>query len=95
MLLFTLCACSSKAEASRQIIDRRYTAPYSSVETEYIHKFDWLKCEFVLVPEVKTVYHDAAYEVLYRITYEDGSTKDVWVKVGIAEYENAGQSIPA
>ena len=90
ILLFVLCACS-KAEAGREVIDWSYTAPYEGVETDYVYKYNLLKGEFVLVPEVKTVHHDAVYKILYRVTYEDGSTADVWEVVTAAEYEKVTQ----
>ena len=45
----------------------------------------------MLVPEVKTVHHEEVYEVLYRVTYDDGSTRDQWETVGKEEWEAAGK----
>lgn len=86
-VLFALSACTQKAEVSREPIDHRYTAPYDSVDTDYQHTYDVWKGEFVLVPYVRTVHHDAEYEILYRITYDDGSTTTRWEYVGETEYE--------
>ena len=87
LTVLPLSACAQKTEVSREAIDRRYTAAYDSVETEYKHTYDVWKGEFVLVPYVQTVHHDAEYEILYRITYDDGSTTTRWEYVGEVEYE--------
>ena len=59
----------------------------TEVETEYKYTYDVWKGDFVLVPYVQTVHHDAEYEILYRITYDDGSTTTRWEYVGEVEYE--------
>lgn len=88
LLLFAVIgACGSKTEVGREAIDWSYTAPCEALETDYVYKYDMFKGGFVFVPEIKTVHHDAVYEILYRITYEDGSTADVWEEVAAAEYE--------
>lgn len=86
IIVTTLCACNNKIEIKRESIDCRYTPPYDGIETNYVHKYDWWQGDFVLVPEVKTVHHDAVYEIKYRITYDDGSTKDIWETVTANEY---------
>lgn len=78
-----------RSEVSREAIDRRYTAAYDGVETGYQYKYNFLEGAFVLVPEVKTVHHEEVYEVLYRTTYDDGSTRDRWETVGKEEWEAA------
>lgn len=42
------------------------------------------------VPDIKTVHHEEKYEVLYRVTYDNGSTYDRWETVGKEEWEEAG-----
>ena len=54
--LLGLAGCAE--EISREAIDKRYTAPYDSVETDYVHKYDMWKGEFVMVPEIHTVHSD-------------------------------------
>lgn len=81
---------SKRSEVNREAIDRRYTAAYDSVETDYQYKYNLFEGTFVLVPEVKTVHHEEKYEVLYRTTYDDGSTRDRWETVGEEEWEAAG-----
>lgn len=81
---------SKRSEVSREAIDRRYTAAYDSIETDYQYKYNLFEGAFVLVPEVKTVHHEEVYEVLYRTTYDDGSTRDRWETVGKEEWEAAG-----
>ncbi len=82
---------SKRSEVSREAIDRRYTAAYDSIETEYQYKYNLFEGAFALVPEVKTVHHEEVYEVLYRTTYDDGSTRDRWETVGKEEWEAAGK----
>lgn len=87
LTVLPLSACTQKTEVSCEAIDRIYTAAYDSVETEYKYTYDVWKGDFVLVPYVQTVHHDAEYEILYRITYDDGSTTTRWEYVGEVEYE--------
>ena len=82
---------SKRSEVSREAIDRRYTAAYDSIETDYQYKYNLFEGAFALVPEVKTVHHEEVYEVLYRTTYDDGSTRDRWETVGKEEWEEAGK----
>lgn len=82
---------SKRSEVSREAIDRRYTAAYDSIETDYQYKYNLFEGAFALVPEVKTVHHKEVYEVLYRTTYDDGSTRDRWETVGKEEWEAAGK----
>lgn len=82
---------SKRSEVSREAIDRRYTAAYDSIETDYQYKYNLFEGAFALVPEVKTVHHEEVYEVLYRTTYDDGSTRDRWETVGKEEWEEAKQ----
>lgn len=82
---------SKRSEVSREAIDRRYTAAYDSIETDYQYKYNLFEGAFALVPEVKTVHHEEVYEVLYRTTYDDGSTRDRWETVGKEEWEVAGK----
>ena len=81
---------SKRPEVSREAIDRRYTAAYDSIETDYQYKYNLFEGAFALVPEVKTVHHEEVYEVLYRTTYDDGSTRVRWETVGKEEWEAAG-----
>lgn len=96
MLVIVSCGYTTSREmVSREAIDRRYSAAYDSVETEYQYKYNFLERAFVLVPDIKTVHHEEVYEVLYRTTYDDGSTRDRWETVGKEEWEAAGTCITA
>lgn len=86
LLSIVSCGYSASDEVRRTAIDRRYTAAYDSIETSYRYKYDFWGGDFVLVPDVKTVHHDEKYEVLYRITYKDGSERDSWETVGEKEW---------
>lgn len=91
-VLAIISGCAAKrSEVSREAIDRRYTAAYDSIETDYQYKYNLFEGAFALVPEVKTVHHEEVYEVLYRTTYDDGSTRDRWETVGKEEWEAAGK----
>lgn len=93
VLLLVIVSCgytASREMVSREAIDRRYTAAYDSIETDYQYKYNLFEGAFALVPEVKTVHHEEVYEVLYRTTYDDGSTRDRWETVGKEEWEAAG-----
>lgn len=67
-------------------IDNRYTPAYEAVETNYKHQYSWGANEFVLVPEVSTIYHHETYEVLYLVAYDDGSERQAWETVTKTEY---------
>lgn len=89
-VLAIISGCAAKrSELSREAIDRRHTAAYDSIETDYQYKYNLFEGAFALVPEVKTVHHEEVYEVLYRTTYDDGSTRDRWETVGKEEWEAA------
>ena len=90
-VLAIISGCYKRSEVSREAIDRRYTAAYDSIETDYQYKYNLFEGAFALVPEVKTVHHEEVYEVLYRTTYDDGSTRDRWETVGKEEWEAAGK----
>ena len=93
VLLLGIVSCGYKAsrkEIGRVAVDRRYTAAYDSIETDYQYKYNFIKGEFVLVPDIKTVHHEEVYEVLYRTDYDDGSMRERWETVGKEEWEVAG-----
>lgn len=54
LTVLPLSACTQKTEVSCEAIDRRYTAAYDSVETEYKYTYDVWKGDFVLVPYAGT-----------------------------------------
>jgi hypothetical protein len=78
--------CNIKTETGRKAMDCRYTAPYSEVVTDYQHKYSVLKGEFVLVPNIHTVTRPARYEILYLVSYDDGTTAEQWKEVDEATY---------
>ena len=86
LLMIPLSGCQQKNEVSRVPIDKSYTAPYDGVETEFVYKYNFLEGEFVLLPETKTVHHDAVYKILYRVTYSDGNQAEVWETVTEEKY---------
>ena len=87
---FTACAeAETLTEVSREIVDTQHTEAYSGVETDYEYKYNWWKGEFQLVPVVKTVHHNAKWQIQYRITYDNGSQKTEWCNCTEAEYNQA------
>lgn len=91
VFIIPFCAAWAEApvEVSREPVDVRYTEAYEGIETGYQHKYDWWKGDFVLVPVVKTVHHNAKWEIKYRVTYDNGEEKTEWCKCTEAEYNNA------
>lgn len=88
LMTLILAGCGPTPEViGKTPIDTRYTPAYEGVETGYKHQYSWGANEFVLVPDVRTVYHHEKHEVLYRETYDDGSERQVWETVTKAEYQ--------
>lgn len=85
-LMLTLCSCEPVEEIGRTPIDCRYTAAYTEVVTDYKHEYSWWKGDFVLVPDTHTKLHPEKYEILYSITYDDGSSREVWKEVDRSTY---------
>ncbi len=83
--------CEQKEEVSRNIIDCRYTAAHDELVTTYIYIYSGKTP--VPIPQIYTVHHDEKYEILYRVTYNDGTTADKWESVTRAEYRNAEKEI--
>ena len=73
-------------EVSREPIDVRYTEAHTGIETDYVNKYDVYKGEFVLLPETKTVHHNAEWAIQYRITYDNGKQKTKWCACTELEY---------
>ena len=90
VLVMVLLCAGCAAEVSREPIDRRYIAAHSEMETNYVHRFDMWKGEMVMVPEIRTVQHPEKFQILYRITYDNGTTADQWVDVSRDEYTAFG-----
>ncbi len=92
VIMVVLCAgCAT--EVSREAIDVRYTEAYDRVETSYQHKFDILSGGFVLVPVVKTVHHEAKWEIRYRITYDNGGRSTEWCECSEREYNRVKRDL--
>lgn len=88
LFLISFAACQTqKKEVGRSAIDKRYTPSYQGVETEYEYKFDFYNADFVLVPVVKTVFYAEKYEVLYKISYDNGETSTKWETTDKSTYE--------
>lgn len=84
---------NKKVETSREIINVQYIPQSADVETEYRYKFDFVKGNFTLVPEVKTVHKPERYQIQYRVAYDRGKPVDEWETVTKAEYEKAKEEL--
>lgn len=85
-----LISCKNVEVASSVPIDRRYTPPRDEIVTTYQYRYDWYNDELKMLPYVSTVHHNEKYEILYKITYDDGSTKKQWKSVSKTEYDSFG-----
>ncbi len=91
-IMVVLCAgCAT--EVSREPIDVRYTEACDRIETFYQHKYDFWQDDFVLVPVVKTVHHEAKWEIRYLVTYDDGSKRTEWCECSEYEYNRAKSNL--
>lgn len=86
VLITLLCGCGRK-ELTRRVVDCRYTEASERIETTYVYKYDFLGEGFRLMPKVSTVPVPEKYEVLYEITYDDGTVDQEWVEVEKAVFE--------
>jgi len=86
IFLIALVACEKKIEVSRDVIDCRYTPAHEEVVTEYEYKYDGWKGEYRLMPNTHTKKYNEKYELLYKITYDDGSSEKNWQEVTEKEY---------
>ena len=92
ILALILCSCAlEKVKVEEHVIDARYTESYIGVETTYNYEFDLFSSTDTLhkMPDMHSVVYPAKYEVQYRITYDDGSTKAEWREVERDIYEQA------
>lgn len=97
VMAITLCAACGEpvTEVSREPVDVRYTEAYDAMETDYEYVFDWWKGDFVLVPVMHTVRHEAKWEIQYRIVRSDGSEKTEWVACTEEEYNSTKDKLAA
>lgn len=86
-LLFCLTGCTNEV-VSEKPIDKRYTPPYTAIETNWKHKYSLLKRGWSYYPVQETVMHKEEYEVLYQVKYDDGDTMEYWKTVTKKEYES-------
>ncbi len=89
LITLSLTGCSDPAIVSKKPIDVRFTPQHQETITEYKYQYDWLNGEFILVPFVHTEFILDKYEVLYRITYSDEKSNDIWETVAKTEYNKA------
>ena len=94
VMVVALCAgCELPTEVSREPVDVRYTEAYEGIETSYEYKYDWWRGDFVYMPIVKTVRHEAKWEIQYLITYDNGEEKTEWCRCTESEYNQVKDRI--
>lgn len=86
-LLFCLTGCTNEV-VSEKPIDKRYTPPYTAIETNWKHKYSLLKRGWSYCPVQETVMHKEEYEILYQVQYDDGDTMQYWKTVTKQEYDD-------
>ena len=91
VLLFCLTGCIEIV--SETPINVEYVASYSSMETVYEYRYDWLHGDFKYLPVLKTVHHDEVYKVEYERLYSDNTTFNYWKNVSKEEYTKAAEHI--
>lgn len=87
---FLFTACDQKEIIDKVPQDYRFTESYSTIVTEYERKYDWLRGQWVLMPNTHTVIMPDTFEIYYKITYKIGDDIEVeyeWEKVTKFEYE--------
>lgn len=87
--IMVFAACSAPEETARHPVARRYTAAHIGQQFEYVHKYDWYKDDWVLVPQIIEISVPDKWEILFRITYSDGSVEERWEEVSKEEYDAA------
>lgn len=85
--VITVSACvNEKTIIEKEVIDNRYTPERQEVVTDYKYEWSWWQGDFVLVPDVHTEIFPEKYEILYCVTYDDGTTKNLWEQVTKEQY---------
>ena len=87
LALLTLCACTQREEVSRELIDYDFTPAHS--ETEVHYHYTYIGDTYTSIPYTTTEWYSDKYCLKYRVTYDDGSTRNVWENVTEREYDNA------
>lgn len=86
LVIILLCACGTHEVIDRKPVDVRHTEAFSQVETDYVYKYNMLKGEFQLVPDIRTVYYAEKWEIRWLTIYSNQSEDMEWVKCSEEEY---------
>lgn len=81
--LIVLAGCTHKAVVCEEPLDVCFTPAHSEV------RYMWMLIGKNLIPVPHTYSYDARWDVLYLITYDDGSTSKQWRAVDQNTYEEA------
>lgn len=86
---FSFASCKKKTEVSRKAIDKRFTPAHTETSTS----IDIALYLLLDVPIIETETRNIPdkYEILYLITYDDGTETQKWEIVTEAEY-NEGEA---
>ena len=79
-----------KTEVSRTPIDSKYVEAHDEIVTDYEYKWVWFSRNNGLqyVPNTHSKHYDEEYQLLYEITYTDGSKTKSWETVSADEYKD-------
>lgn len=80
ILVITLAGCDHFEEESKTLIDYRYSAAYTEVNTDE-------------KGNVATEHYNEKFELLYEITYADGHTERRWQECTRFEYAAAKEEL--
>lgn len=91
LLIVTMTGCAG--EVSRTAIDVRYTSAHNEVISSMTSRYDFNLEQWIYYPEIKTIYEPDKWEVLYKITYDNGKTYNRWKSVSQELYESVKREL--
>ena len=83
LLLLTACAEVERKEP----VDSRFIPAHTEQCTDYKYVYDWANGKFRLMPEIGTRYVEDAYEICYKVTYDNGKVYERWEEVEKEVYD--------
>ncbi len=85
-IALSVISCEGKKEVNKVAIDYRYTPSRTEIVTDYQYAYSWWHGDFKLVPNTHSKTIPEKYEVLYFITYNDGTKAEQWQAVDYTTY---------
>lgn len=83
VVLLTACAEVERKEP----IDSRFIPAHEETHTKYEYVYDSWNNKSRLMPKIETQYVEDSYEILYKVTYDNGKTREIWQEVEKEEYD--------